>query len=40
MIAAVCWVPKGVSKVVPVVAEPPSNEEMEEILKSGALEGR
>eukprot|EP00268_Persea_americana_P054488 TRINITY_DN623_c1_g2_i1.p1 TRINITY_DN623_c1_g2~~TRINITY_DN623_c1_g2_i1.p1 ORF type:complete len:494 (+),score=128.88 TRINITY_DN623_c1_g2_i1:90-1571(+) len=38
MIAAVCWVPKGVSKVVPVVAEPPSKEEIEEILKSGALE--
>eukprot|EP00262_Sarcandra_glabra_P006546 TRINITY_DN18883_c0_g1_i1.p1 TRINITY_DN18883_c0_g1~~TRINITY_DN18883_c0_g1_i1.p1 ORF type:complete len:523 (+),score=124.44 TRINITY_DN18883_c0_g1_i1:86-1570(+) len=38
MIAAVCWVPKGVSKVVPVVAEPPSKEEIEEIIKSGALE--
>ncbi|XP_058084334.1 uncharacterized WD repeat-containing protein C17D11.16-like [Magnolia sinica] len=38
MIAAVCWVPKGASKVVPVVAEPPSKEEIEEILKTGILE--
>ncbi|XP_043696545.1 periodic tryptophan protein 1 homolog isoform X2 [Telopea speciosissima] len=38
MIAATCWVPKGVSKSLPVVAEPPSKEEIEEILKSGALE--
>ncbi|XP_058087364.1 uncharacterized WD repeat-containing protein C17D11.16-like [Magnolia sinica] len=38
MIAAVCWVPKGASKVVPVVAEPPSKEEIEEILKRGVLE--
>ncbi|KAJ8644551.1 hypothetical protein MRB53_006299 [Persea americana] len=40
MIVAVCWVPKGVSKVVPVVVEPPSKEEIEEILKSNALERR
>ncbi|XP_050229690.1 uncharacterized WD repeat-containing protein C17D11.16 [Mercurialis annua] len=38
MIAAVSWVPKGVSKSVPAVAEPPSKEEIEEIIKSGALE--
>ncbi|KAA8550863.1 hypothetical protein F0562_002547 [Nyssa sinensis] len=38
MIAAISWVPKGVSKSVPAVAEPPSKEEIEEILKSGALE--
>lgn len=38
MIAAISWVPKGVSKSVPAAAEPPSKEEIEEILKSGALE--
>ncbi|XP_042506648.1 uncharacterized WD repeat-containing protein C17D11.16-like [Macadamia integrifolia] len=38
MIAAISWVPKGVSKSLPGVAEPPSKEEIEEILKSGALE--
>ncbi|KAK9284757.1 hypothetical protein L1049_023934 [Liquidambar formosana] len=40
MIAAVSWVPKGASKPVPAVAEPPSKEEIEEILNSGALETR
>ncbi|XP_058196458.1 uncharacterized WD repeat-containing protein C17D11.16-like [Rhododendron vialii] len=34
MIAAVSWVPKGVSKSVPDVADPPSKDEVEEILKS------
>lgn len=34
MIAAISWVPKGASKSVPVAAEPPSKEEIEEILKS------
>ncbi|XP_057461568.1 uncharacterized protein LOC130751868 [Actinidia eriantha] len=38
MIAAISWVPKGVAKSVPAVAEPPSKEEIEEILKSGAFE--
>ncbi|XP_077220397.1 uncharacterized protein LOC143854372 [Tasmannia lanceolata] len=38
MIAAVCWIPKGVSKAVPVVGEPPSKEEIEEIIKSGTLD--
>ncbi|KAK9663985.1 hypothetical protein RND81_14G011500 [Saponaria officinalis] len=37
MIAAVSWVPKGVAKMVPEVAEPPSKEEIEEMLQSGAL---
>ncbi|KAL6007138.1 hypothetical protein ACLOJK_032634 [Asimina triloba] len=37
MIAAVCWIPKGVSKIVPVVVEPPSKEEIEDILKKGDL---
>lgn len=40
MIAAVSWVPKGASKSVPTVADPPSKEEIEELLKSGALEIR
>ncbi|KAL2471293.1 Transducin/WD40 repeat-like superfamily protein [Abeliophyllum distichum] len=40
MIAAISWVPKGASKSVPIVAEPPSKEEIEEILKSGVLERR
>lgn len=38
MIAAISWVPKGVAKTVPTVADPPSKEEIEDILKSGALE--
>ncbi|XP_068643116.1 uncharacterized WD repeat-containing protein C17D11.16-like [Aristolochia californica] len=40
MISAVCWVPKGASKAEPVVAEPPTQEEIEEIIKTGALEKR
>ena len=38
MIAAVSWVPKGVAKMVPEVAEPPSKEEIEELLHTGALD--
>lgn len=34
MIAAVCWVPKGAAKPVPVVAEPPSEEEIRNLLLS------
>ncbi|CAL9111710.1 unnamed protein product [Musa acuminata var. zebrina] len=37
MISAVTWVPKGASKSSPVVAEPPSKDEIDEILKTGAL---
>ncbi|MCD7463219.1 hypothetical protein HAX54_050169, partial [Datura stramonium] len=40
MIAAISWVPKGVAKSVPAEAEPPSKEEIEEILKSGLLDKR
>ncbi|KAM3338526.1 periodic tryptophan protein 1 isoform X1 [Capsicum galapagoense] len=40
MIAAISWVPKGVAKAVPAEAEPPSNEEIEELLKSGLLDKR
>ncbi|XP_019238437.1 PREDICTED: uncharacterized WD repeat-containing protein C17D11.16-like [Nicotiana attenuata] len=38
MIAAISWVPKGVAKSVPAAAEPPSKEEIEELLKSGLLD--
>ncbi|GER55302.1 transducin/WD40 repeat-like superfamily protein [Striga asiatica] len=40
MISSISWVPKGVSKTVPTAAEPPSNEKIEELLKSGVLETR
>lgn len=33
MIAAVCWVPKGAAKNVPIVAEPPTEEEIRELLQ-------
>ncbi|CAL5353801.1 unnamed protein product [Camellia sinensis] len=38
MIAAISWVPKGVSRSIPAVAEPPSKEEIEEILNSRTFE--
>lgn len=38
MIAAVSWIPKGVSKSVPAVADPPSKEEIEQMIEAGALE--
>ncbi|KAL8528628.1 hypothetical protein ACS0TY_006173 [Phlomoides rotata] len=40
MIAAVSWVPKGASKSVPIAAQPPSKDEIEEMIKSGVLETR
>lgn len=40
MIAAVSWVPKGVSRSMPTVADPPSQEEIDEMIKSGALDRR
>ncbi|KAJ7961483.1 Transducin/WD40 repeat-like superfamily protein [Quillaja saponaria] len=40
MISATSWVPKGVAKSEPAVADPPSKEEIEEIIKSGAFERR
>lgn len=40
MIAAISWIPKGVSSSVPVAADPPSKEEIEEMVKSGLLETR
>ncbi|KAI3419552.1 WD_REPEATS_REGION domain-containing protein [Psidium guajava] len=38
MISAISWVPRGASKAAPEMAEPPSKEEIEEILKSGVME--
>ncbi|RXH80957.1 hypothetical protein DVH24_004871 [Malus domestica] len=38
MISAISWVPKGVSKPVPSVADLPTKEEIEELIKTGALE--
>lgn len=37
MITAISWIPKGVSKSLPTVVEPPSKKEIEEILRSGAF---
>ncbi|GMP95559.1 hypothetical protein CsSME_00044560 [Camellia sinensis var. sinensis] len=38
MITAIFWVPKGVSRSIPAVAEPPSKEEIKEILNSRTFE--
>ena len=38
MIAAVCWVPKGAAKPVPVVAEPPTEEEIRALLLTHGTE--
>ncbi|KAJ6991717.1 hypothetical protein NC653_019779 [Populus alba x Populus x berolinensis] len=38
MIAAVSWVPQGVGKVCTSVADPPSKEEIEELIKASDLE--
>ncbi|KAF5753007.1 Transducin/WD40 repeat-like superfamily protein [Tripterygium wilfordii] len=40
MISAVCWVPKGASKPVPEEVDPPSKEEIEEMVKSGEFPSR
>lgn len=40
MISAIAWVPKGASKADPIVADLPSKEEIEEMIKSGALDRR
>ncbi|KAG6404272.1 hypothetical protein SASPL_136518 [Salvia splendens] len=40
MIAAISWVPKGFANSVPTAADPPSKEEIEEIVKSGLLDTR
>ncbi|XVF61013.1 hypothetical protein PTKIN_Ptkin08bG0093900 [Pterospermum kingtungense] len=38
MISAIAWVPKGASKPEPAVAELPSKDEIEDMIKSGALD--
>jgi periodic tryptophan protein 1 len=38
MISSISWVPKGAAKNVPVVAEPPTQEEIDEAIK--AIAGR
>lgn len=38
MISAISWVPKGASKPVPEVADPPSKEEIEEAIQSVVLQ--
>ncbi|KAI4331795.1 hypothetical protein L6164_016750 [Bauhinia variegata] len=38
MISAISWVPKGASKSEPVLADPPSKEEIEEIINSANVE--
>lgn len=38
MISAISWVPKGAAKIVPVEAEPPTQEEIEEAIKSISLD--
>ncbi|KAE8727174.1 P-loop containing nucleoside triphosphate hydrolases superfamily protein [Hibiscus syriacus] len=38
MISAISWIPKGAAKAEPAVAELPSKEEIEEMIKSGALD--
>lgn len=40
MISAIAWVPKGASKPDPEVVELPSKDEIEEMIKSGALDRR
>ncbi|KAG7542302.1 WD40 repeat [Arabidopsis thaliana x Arabidopsis arenosa] len=37
MITAVSWIPKGNLKAVPDVAEPPSKEDLKELIESGAF---
>ncbi|MCI23060.1 periodic tryptophan protein-like protein, partial [Trifolium medium] len=34
MIAAISWIPKGVSRAEPVFADPPSKEDIEEIISN------
>lgn len=37
MISAICWVPRGAARSVPVVADPPTQEEIAEAMKTFAL---
>ncbi|RZC87193.1 hypothetical protein C5167_042126 [Papaver somniferum] len=38
MISAISWVPKGIARAIPAEVEPPTKEEIEEIIKSGTLD--
>ncbi|EPS62095.1 hypothetical protein M569_12697, partial [Genlisea aurea] len=38
MISAISWIPKGVAKSVPSAVDPPTNEEIEKILKNGFMQ--
>lgn len=40
MISSISWLPKGAANPVPAVADPPSKEEIDEIVKSAALDKR
>ncbi|RZC80128.1 hypothetical protein C5167_042705 [Papaver somniferum] len=40
MISAISWVPKGIAKVIPAEVDPPTKEEIDEILRSGTLNRR
>ena len=37
MISAISWVPRGAPKCMPVVADPPTQEEIAEAMKTFAL---
>jgi periodic tryptophan protein 1 len=37
MISAISWVPRGAAKSMPVVADPPTQEEIAEAMKTFAL---
>ncbi|MED6215983.1 hypothetical protein PIB30_003183 [Stylosanthes scabra] len=39
MISAISWIPKGASKAEPIVAEPPSKEEIQDIINAAATSG-
>lgn len=40
MVTALSWIPKGSLKPVPDAAEPPSKEEIKELIESGAFTAR
>jgi hypothetical protein len=40
MISSLSWLPKGAAKPEPAVADPPSKEEIDEIINSGVLDPR
>ena len=40
MISSISWLPKGAANPVPAVADPPSKEEIDEIVKSAAFDKR